>query len=84
MLWKVYPMAIGEEVDWYTYFPPISTIFSIKWVDHHNKFSMRSTMYVNIKNYMRSTMYVNIKNYILNAYNIGFISMWIYAFTIDL
>ncbi len=72
MLWKVYPMAIGEEVDWYTYYPPISTIFSIKWVDHHNKFSMRSTMYVNIK------------NYILNAYNIGFISMWIYAFTIDL
>jgi hypothetical protein len=33
---------------------------------------------------MRSTMYVNIKHYILNAYNIGFISMWIYAFTIDL
>jgi hypothetical protein len=26
---------------------------------------------------MRSTMYVNSKHYILNAYNIGFISMWI-------
>jgi hypothetical protein len=65
-------MAIGEEVDWYKYYPPISTIFSIKWVDYHNKFSKKSTMYVNIK------------HYILNAYNIGFISMWIYAFTIDL